>query len=80
MEGRPVGDATVTGVWSGRASGRSTAITNDNGTARTRPVVRTGSGLVRFTVVTVRAPGMRWDGQQVSDAARLQGLQPRNAR
>jgi hypothetical protein len=43
-------------------------------------VVRTGSGLVRFTVVSVRAPGMRWDGKRLSDVARLQGMQPRNVR
>ena len=73
--GQPVAAAVVTGSWSGRAKGTSSATTDSAGIARIPDsVLVRKNGQVGFTVTSVSvAPGTgaAWDGISVSGSAKL---------
>jgi hypothetical protein len=55
VTGSPVANATITGTWSGAATGPATLLTSSNGHALTSTPVLTGTGEAVFTVTSVNA-------------------------
>ncbi len=64
QDGNPVGNATVTGTWSGALSGSGSGTTDGSGTAEVTNKTRS-PGSVQFCVTGVSGSGITFDGTQV---------------
>jgi hypothetical protein len=67
--GNPVPGATVTGSWSGLATGTASVVTSSSGTADFRSARVRGSGTVTFTVTGVTLSGYVYQAGSITSGS-----------